>query len=117
VDERGELSAMYRGVSENDLGLRTDILHNVPKHIGIEMLIRSMAPKVIVSDEIGNTKDIDATNYALCSGVKCIFTAHGDNIETLKLNPIFKKILELHLFEKIIFLDNSVKGKIKKIYT
>lgn len=107
---------MHRGKAENDIGIRTDILNNITKSIGIEMLVRSMAPKVIIADEIGNKDDIDAINYALCSGVKGIFTAHGNNMETLKLNPIFNKMFELNLFEKIIFLDNKEKGKISKIY-
>ncbi len=116
IDERGELSAMHRGKVENNLGIRTDVLNNINKTIGMEMLIRSMAPKVIVADEIGNLEDIKSINYALCSGVKCIFTAHGENLEKLKLNPIFNKMLELNLFDRIIFLDSKLKGKISKIY-
>ena len=106
---------MYKGYAENDLGIRTDILSNVNKKIGIEMLIRSMAPKVIVCDEIGNIKDIDSINYALCSGVKGIFTAHGNNIEKLKANPIFSKMIELKLFNKIIFLDSYKKGNVESV--
>ncbi len=116
VDERGEISAMYRGKAENDLGIRTDILNNIKKSLGIEMLIRSMSPKAIVADEIGNIDDIEAINYALCSGVNGIFTAHGSNITQLKQNPIFKKMLDLKLFEKIIFLDSKIKGQVSKIY-
>ena len=33
VDERSELSAMYRGEVQNDLGNKTDVLENVPKII------------------------------------------------------------------------------------
>lgn len=117
VDERGEISAMYRGQAENDLGIRTDILNNIKKSIGIEMLIRSMSPRVIVADEIGNEDDIKAINYALCSGVNGIFTAHGNNLENLKQNPVFKEMFKLKLFEKIIFLDSKIKGEISKIYT
>lgn len=58
VDERGEIAAMYRGIPQNDLGIRTDILNNIKKSIGIEMLVRSMSPKVIVADEIGNEDDV-----------------------------------------------------------
>ena len=54
VDERGEIAAMYKGIPQNDIGIRTDVLDNVPKAIGMRMLIRSMAPKVISADEIGN---------------------------------------------------------------
>lgn len=115
VDERNELSAMYRGIPQNDLGLRTDILNNIKKSIGIEMLVRSMAPQVIIADEIGNEEDISAIKYALTSGVKGIFTAHGENYEDLKQNPIFSKMIDLKLFQKIIFLNKYEKGKANDI--
>ena len=116
LDERGELSAIHKGIAENDLGIRTDVLSNINKTKGIEMLIRSMAPKIIFADEIGNENDYKAINYAICSGVKGIFTAHGNNIEYLKSNPIFNKMLNLKLFERIIFLDDRKKCKIKNVY-
>ncbi len=115
IDERGEISAMYKGIPQNNLGIRTDILNNIRKDIGIEMLVRSMAPKVIIADEIGNEGDTYAIKYALCSGVKGIFTAHGNNLETLKSNPIFDKMINLKLFERVIFLSDKEKGKIDKI--
>ena len=43
VDERGEIAAMYKGIPQNDLGIRTDIIENIKKSIGMKMLIRSMA--------------------------------------------------------------------------
>ena len=52
IDERGEIAAMHRGVPQNDVGIRTDVLDNVPKTIGIRMAVRSLAPKVVVADEI-----------------------------------------------------------------
>ena len=70
VDERDEISAMYKGVPQNNVGLRTDILSNIPKSIGMKMLIRSMNPKVIVADEIGTQEDVEAINYAVCSRCK-----------------------------------------------
>ena len=36
VDERDEISAMYKGVPQNNVGLRTDILSNIPKSIGMK---------------------------------------------------------------------------------
>ena len=117
VDERGEIAAMYKGIPQNDLGTRTDILDNIPKTIGMNMLIRSMSPKVIVADEIGNEDDIKIINYIICSGVKGIFTAHGSNMEEISLNPSLKALLNLHIFERIIFLtDKKNKGEIEKVY-
>ena len=117
VDERGEISAMYKGKVENDLGIRTDVLNNIKKDYGIEMLVRSMSPKVIVCDEIGNKRDIYAVNYALTSGTKGIFTSHGSDFKSLKLHPFLSIMLKQNLFEKIIFLSEKNKGTIKEIYS
>ena len=115
IDERGEIAAMTKGITFNDVGIRTDVLDNVPKSIGIRMAVRSMAPKVIIADEIGNKDDVNIINYAICSGVKCIFTAHGSNMEDLLKNNEINKIINLQLFSKIIFLDEKQKGKIKNV--
>ena len=116
VDERGEIAAMYKGIAQNDVGIRTDILDNIPKAIGMKMLIRSMAPNVIVADEIGSFDDVEAINYAICSGTKGIFTAHGASLEDLSLNPALKSIISNHIFERIIFLSTT-KGEIEKVYS
>lgn len=115
IDERGEIAAMTKGITFNDVGIRTDVLDNVPKSIGIRMAVRSMAPKVIIADEIGNKDDVNIINYAICSGVKCIFSAHGSNMEDLLKNNEINKIINLQLFSKIIFLDEKQKGKIKNV--
>ncbi|MBP3597172.1 MAG: stage III sporulation protein AA [Clostridia bacterium] len=114
VDERGEIAALFKGKCQNDLGIRVDVLENVTKSIGIKMLVRTMAPKVVVADEIGCKDDIDAINYTFCSGVKGIFTAHGDSYSDFIKNPIMKELLELRIIEKLIFLDKE-KGNIKEI--
>lgn len=116
VDERGEIAALYKGIPQNDIGVKIDVIENVHKSIGMRMLIRSMAPKVIVADEIGNENDIEAINYAICSGCRGIFTAHGESIEDILLNPVLKSLINIHIFEKIIFLDPSQKGNIKEVY-
>lgn len=116
IDERGEISAMYNGVPQNKIGIRTDVLENVSKPIGIKMAVRSMAPKVIVADEIGNYNDIEAINYAVCSGVKGIFTAHSLSYETMMLNKELNNLINMKIIERIIFLDSKTKGKIKNVY-
>lgn len=116
VDERGEIAALYKGAPQNDIGIKTDIIENVSKVTGIKMLIRSMAPKVIVADEIGNEDDSIAINFAMCSGCKGIFTAHGSNFDDIYLNNVLKDLINLHVFEVIIFLSLEKKGKEGLIY-
>jgi len=64
----------------------------------------------------GGEKDVEAINYAICCGVKGIFTAHGKEIGDLELNPCIKKIVEQNLFDRIIFLDEKKKGKVSNVY-
>lgn len=104
VDERGEIAAMYQGVPQNDVGIRTDVIENIPKSIGMKMLIRSMSPEVIACDEIGSKEDIKAINEAILSGVKGIFTMHGKDMEDIKLNTNIKELIDNRKIEKIIFL-------------
>ena len=115
VDERGEIAAMYKNIPQNNLGLQVDILNNIPKSIGMKMLIRSMAPEVICADEIGTKEDIEAIKYAVTSGVKGIFTAHGDNIENITQNPILRELIQSNLIETIIILNKNDRKNIKYI--
>ena len=104
VDERGEIAAMYQGIPQNDVGIRTDVIENVSKTIGMKMLLRSMAPEVIACDEIGSKEDIDAIKEILICGVKGIFTMHGKSLEEIKLNKNINELIENKQIERIIFL-------------
>ena len=115
VDERGEIAAMYKNIPQNNLGLQVDILNNIPKSIGMKMLIRSMSPEIICADEIGTKEDIEVIKYAVTSGVKGIFTAHGETIENIKQNPILKELIESNLIENIIILHKNDRKNIKYI--
>lgn len=115
IDERGEIAAMHRGIPQNDIGIRTDVLDNVPKTIGIRMAVRSLAPKVIVADEIGNRDDAEVINYAICSGVKGIFTAHGSNMYDINKNAEINSLIMRKVFDRVIFLDENKKGRIKNV--
>lgn len=112
VDERGEITAMYKNEPQNDMGLKVDILSNVSKDIGMKMLVRSMAPDVICADEIGTKEDIEAIKYAITSGVKGIFTAHGDSLNSIKKSPILNDLLELNIIEKVLILNKFDRNKI-----
>lgn len=115
VDERGEIAAMYKGIPQNDIGINTDVIENVPKPIGINILLRSMSPQIIACDEIGNKQDIEAIQKLFLSGVKGIFTAHAATTEEVLNNPNLKELITNNLIQKIIVLDNKEKGKIKSV--
>lgn len=104
VDERGEIGGSYRGSFANDLGDKTDVIENVSKYQGINMLIRSMAPEIIACDEIGSKEDVAAIKYAFSSGIYGIFTMHGKSLEDVNRNVEIKELIDSKLIEKIVFL-------------
>ena len=107
IDERGEISATFKGIMQNDLGIRTDVVNDIPKHIGMRLAIRSMSPKVLAADEIGSKEDSEAINYAMCCGVKGIFTAHGESIEDVCKNPELKELINNKTIEIVVLIKNS----------
>lgn len=107
VDERSELAACLRGIPQNNVGLRTDVLDGCPKSIGMPMLIRSMSPKVIITDEIGSDGDREAVHGVLNAGVRIVTSAHGYNISELKSRREVLKLMEDKVFERYIVLGNA----------
>lgn len=99
VDERLEVSACYQGVPQNEVGIRTDIMANCPKAIGVEMMVRSMAPKVIAFDELGTEEDMHAVHYAIHSGCSVVTTLHGcgwKDVVRHGADGIFERVLFLN---------------------
>ncbi len=107
VDERSEIGGCYRGIPQNDIGIRTDILDSCSKGEGLLMLIRAMAPRIIAVDEIGSKEDVDAIEYALGAGCRVICTIHGDSIEDLKDKPRVQELIERKVFKRYILLENN----------
>lgn len=114
-DERSEIAGMYQGVPSYDLGPCTDVLDGCIKSEGMLMLIRSMAPDVIVTDEIGRQEDADAIESAVCAGVKILTTIHGSNFDDLigsKIGPL----VERGVFKRIVFMSNiPTTGTIREV--
>lgn len=117
VDERSEIGACYRGVPQNDLGMRTDVLDCCPKSYGMMMLIRSMSPRVIAVDEIGGREDIDTIYDVINCGCRIIATVHGDSIDDIRNRPGVRKLIEERIFERYIVLNNKGSaGNIENIF-
>lgn len=116
VDERGEIASVSNGIANLDVGMRTDILSNCPKSLGIEMIVRSMGVNVIATDEIGSKSDIKAIKYAILSGVNLIFTMHGDNLDDVMKKEGIKDLIRQGNFDIAILLSNkNAPGTIEKI--
>ena len=117
VDERSELAGCYQGIPQNDLGARTDILDGCPKSEGMQMLLRSMSPEVVAVDELGREEDYQAVESVIHCGCRLIATAHGNSMEDVLNQPLFRKLLDAGVFERYILLGrNDRAGIVEAIY-
>lgn len=107
VDERSEIAGCFYGVPQNDVGVRTDVLDNCPKVCGMEMLLRSMSPKVIAVDELGGEEDVSALLKVMYAGIQVIVTIHGDNLEMLLKKDYLKPLFSGCFFTRFLILKSK----------
>ena len=107
VDERSEIAGSYMGIPQNDVGLRTDVLDGCPKDYGMLVLLRAMAPRVIVVDEIGRQSDIFAIESIINAGVKLICSVHGNGIEDILQKPILSDLIHKKVFDRFVVLQEG----------
>ncbi len=111
IDERSEIGGTYNGELQNDLGIRCDVLDACEKTLGMTMALRSMAPRVIVVDEIGTDEDTKALIKTFNSGVNIVATCHADSVEQFRQKQSFQRIIDEGLFEVYVLLrDKKVVG-------
>lgn len=114
VDERREIAAMYEGRSPFDLGFNTDVLQGADKAEGMQMVLRSMAPQVIITDEIGTDADIRAIQKVTNSGAAVIASIHGQNLKMINRRADLRDMLSY--FNLVITLSNRLgAGTVEEI--
>lgn len=92
IDTRYELCA---GVEESETA---DIFWGYPRREGILAAVRTMSPRWIVCDEIGEMSDAEAILHAHTAGVGVIATAHGRTLAELRRNGAIAMLLEAGVF-------------------
>lgn len=112
VDERGEIAGICGGVAGFNVGEMTDVMSLCDKKYAMELMLRSMSPDYIVTDEIGDN-DAEVLKKAVRYGVNIIASAHGkDYISTLKRLGI-----DNGMFDTVVILNNkNGPGNIERIY-
>lgn len=116
VDERREIAALCEGRSAFDLGFSTDVLDGADKAEGMLMVLRSMSPDVIVTDEIGRQEDIDALEKITNSGSAVIASIHGRNMEMIKRRTDLRRMLKFFDLAVTLSRRNGV-GTIEEALT
>ena len=114
-DERSEIAGMYQGKSGFHLGPCCDVLDGCDKAWGIPMLIRSMAPQVIITDEIGKSSDVPAVMQCMASGVSLITSIHGSSFQDVQRSSI-GNLAEQGIFQTLIYLTSQGgPGTVKEV--
>lgn len=107
ADERSEIGACYIGIPQTACGIRTDILDACPKAEGMIMLVRSMSPDIVITDEIGRTEDALAIREVMCAGVSLVTTAHGESLGEVARRPALECLFQGDMFERAIILSQT----------
>ncbi|MBE6574562.1 MAG: AAA family ATPase [Ruminococcaceae bacterium] len=93
IDSRKEL---YTGYLKSSSFI--DPYIGYPKGKGIELAIRTMAPDIIICDEIGNREETDAILDNQSSGVPIIASAHGSDLSALIMRENMAKLYKSSVF-------------------
>lgn len=117
IDERSEIAACHNGIPSIDLGPRVDVLDACPKANGMLMLIRSMAPQILATDELGREEDALAVREAICAGVTVVATVHSRTVHELYARPYIGELLSQKLFERYVILSSRLgPGTVEEIF-
>ncbi len=97
IDERGEFSLIK--------GENIDNIMYSNKNYAFNFALRSLSPKIVITDELSTIDDWLCAKNAISSGIKIIASCHSDSVENLRLKPSF-----IHnLFDRYIVLNNGNK--------
>lgn len=97
ADERCELFGHSIG--------RLSVLSGMDKAGAFTMLLRSMAPQVIVSDEIGHHDDVQAVLDCVRCGVGLVLSAHAKCMEEAACRPAIRQMINARAFDWYVLLD------------
>jgi len=70
-------------------------------------MIRSMAPQILICDEIGREEDVLAIREAANAGVVVIASAHGHDEEDILNRPVLARLIKEKSFERLAFFSRA----------
>ena len=116
VDERSEIAACVAGIPQLDVGTSSDVLDSLHKREAIPWLIRSMAPEIIITDEIGSDADASAVLEAVSSGIAVCASAHGASLQDAAVRPALANLMARRVFGLYAVLSPEGGGQLAGLY-
>ena len=118
VDERFEIAPVEQSGFAVEMPLHCDVLSGYPKHEGMLHALRSLAPDVLLCDEIGAQRDVQAVEQAANAGVRMIVTLHGSDMAALRRRPQAAALLQMGAFSHVVFLQGRrAPGEVREVQT
>lgn len=105
IDERGELAGAREGMPCCAVGANTDVLTGYPKGEGILLALRSLAPEVILCDELGGQSDAAALEAGTHTGVRFVATIHAGDMQEALQRPVTQALTACGAFDWLVQLE------------
>lgn len=116
IDERGELAACVGSVPQLDVGHSCDVLEGLHKPEAVSWLVRSMAPQVIITDELSGAEDAAAMLHAFSSGCTVCASVHGRSLADVAARPEMASLFSRRLFGCYAVLNEITGGHIVNLH-
>lgn len=116
IDERGELTACVHGVPQLDVGEACDVLDGCPKPQAVAWLVRSMAPQLIVTDELSGPEDASAILDAMACGASVLASCHGSDLNEVANRPAMAALMARRAFRHYAVLHPEGGGRVAALY-
>lgn len=110
IDERRELFA------GQPAGEALDLISGLPKGQAVQMALRTLAPQVILLDELGGMGEVRALEQGLFSGVDFIATLHAATPEEATIRPQVQYLMERGAVRVLVWLTGRTSpGQIGEV--
>lgn len=107
IDERGELAGAREAMPCCNVGANTDVLTGYPKGEGILLALRSLAPEVILCDELGGQEDAAALEAGVHTGVRFVATIHAGSVQEALERSVTRRLLGCGAFDWLVQLKSA----------
>lgn len=105
IDVRGELYG-----EDMPSTCQIDVLCGYPLGVGIEIATRTLAPEVIICDEIGSPEDAASVLSVAGAGVPLIASAHGGSAKEVLAREPIRMLAERGIFRSFLGILRTENG-------
>lgn len=116
IDERSELTACVHGVPQLDVGESCDVLDGCPKPQAVAWLVRSMAPQIIITDELSGPEDAAALLDAMACGASVVASCHGVSLNEVANRPAMAALMARRAFHHYAVLHPDGGGRVAALH-